>query len=73
MRIVLVTSAFHMRRLVYLFTRKGYVVVPYPFDFRVLRKTGVTVLDFLPDSAALRQMAIALREMIGRVYFLNEF
>lgn len=67
-RIVLVTSAFHMSRAQRLFEQIGFVVTPYPVDFRVqVRET--TLMDFLPDAGAFLRTDIAVRELLGRGYY----
>jgi uncharacterized SAM-binding protein YcdF (DUF218 family) len=66
--IILVTSAFHMRRSRVLFARAGFQVVPFPVDFRVSAGRAFTMLDLLPDAGSLGQTAIALREWYGFLY-----
>lgn len=68
-KIILVTSAYHMRRAVMLFEKAGFEVERYPVDFRVSDKDQVTVLDFLPCAEALKTSTTALRELIGLVYY----
>jgi uncharacterized SAM-binding protein YcdF (DUF218 family) len=68
-KILLVTSAFHMRRAAMLFRRAGFVVDPYPVDFRA-RGGNLTILSFLPDSEALDHSALAIREVIGVGFYL---
>ncbi len=66
--IVLVTSAFHMSRAKSLFEQVGFVVTPYPVDFRV-EVRGTTPMDYLPDARALLSTDIAVRELLGRCYY----
>ena len=40
LRILLVTSAFHMQRARRLFERKGFIVHPFPVDFKTLRNSS---------------------------------
>ena len=68
-RIILVTSAFHMRRAQLLFTRAGFEVVPYPVDFRASDEP-LSILDVLPMAHALWTTEIALREFYGYLYYL---
>lgn len=68
-RITLVTSAFHMPRAQLLFERAGFVVTPYPVDLRVTVRE-VTPMDYLPDARALWMTDIALREWLGRGYYV---
>ncbi len=67
--VLLVTSAFHMQRSVRLFERQGFKVVPYTVDFRVGIR-DITPMDFLPDIGSLSLTSLALREQIGRVFYL---
>ncbi len=63
-RILLVTSAFHMRRAVPLFQRQGFEVTPAPTDFQ--RLVGSRVLPgWLPAVDDLARTTIALREHVG--------
>ncbi|HUX13132.1 MAG TPA: YdcF family protein [Spirochaetia bacterium] len=68
-RIVLVTSAYHMRRAVYSFRKQGIAVVPAPTDYQVDRGTGVTVSGFLPSASALELSATAIRERMGMLFY----
>jgi uncharacterized SAM-binding protein YcdF (DUF218 family) len=67
--LLLVTSAFHMRRSQHLFERVGYTVIPYPVDFYANPSRPLGVLDFLPNADAFQQTERAWRELIGRVYY----
>lgn len=67
-RILLVTSAFHMRRAAKLFRDAGAVVAEFPVDFAGDRHRGFGIIDVLPTAGALGQSQAALREMYGRVY-----
>ncbi|NDP38846.1 MAG: YdcF family protein [Rhodoferax sp.] len=67
-RIVLVTSAFHMSRAKSLFEQAGFVVTPYPVDFRV-EVRGTTPMDYLPDARAFWRTDLAVRELLGRAYY----
>ena len=67
-KIILVTSAFHMPRAKTVFEREGFTVYPYPVDFKVTMEE-TTVMDFLPDPRALYLSDLAIRELIGRLYY----
>ncbi len=69
-RIILVTSAFHMRRAALLFRQAGFRVEPYPVDFRVSDLKRTTVLSFLPDAEAMDDSSLAMRELIGTGVYL---
>ena len=68
-RIILVTSAFHMRRAKMLFERQGFEVEPFPVDFRVPERQKTTILSFLPKAEYLEDSEIAMREGIGILYY----
>jgi uncharacterized SAM-binding protein YcdF (DUF218 family) len=68
-RILLVTSAYHMRRARLLFERAGLEVIPFPVDFQVSEGGKLTVLGFMPQGDSLRKTEIALRELYGYLYY----
>ena len=72
-RILLVTSAFHMRRAQRLFERQGMQVLPFPVDFQERgRWAGPLWRDptqWLPSARALDDSSRALRELIGRLVY----
>ena len=67
-RVLLVTSAFHMPRSKALFERQGLTVIEYPVDLRVDETRGAP-MKYLPDSEALDRSDIAVRELLGRLYY----
>ena len=68
-RVLLVTSATHMRRAVDAFRAAGIEVIPSATDYAVVGPQPLDVLDFMPDVAALDGVSFALREVLGRVYY----
>lgn len=68
-RVVLVTSAFHMRRAQQLFEQAGIVVDPFPVSFRSSDSGRITLFSFLPSVSALSQTQTALREFYGRAFY----
>jgi uncharacterized SAM-binding protein YcdF (DUF218 family) len=68
-RIILVTSAYHMRRAKMLFERAGLEVVPFPVDFKSSPVTGSSIFQFLPNAGALDASETAIREIYGRLYY----
>ena len=63
-RVLLVTSAFHMRRAEALFSRQGLEVVPAPTDFQ--RPVGTSVVPgWLPGVGNLGRTTHALHEIAG--------
>jgi uncharacterized SAM-binding protein YcdF (DUF218 family) len=69
--IILVTSAFHMKRAKHLFENAGLNVFPYPVDFRAT-SNALTPMDFLPDAGALGQTDTAIHEIAGIIFYKLE-
>ena len=69
MKILLVTSAFHMQRSKTLFERAGFKVEPFAVDFKVSQAQELNVLDFMPNADALQKTETAWRELYGRAYY----
>ena len=67
--IILVTSAFHMSRAKLLFEKQGHIVIPYKVDFKTPPKLSWHFIDFIASSEGLRKTEIALREVLGRLYY----
>ncbi len=67
-KVILVTSAFHMPRAQMIFEEAGFSVVPYPVDFRIAAE-GRDPTDYFPDPKALDRTDIAIRELIGRAFY----
>jgi len=68
-RIILVTSAFHMKRAGMLFRKNGFEVTPFPVDFQTSENSGITPLSFLPTAHDSAMSETAIREMIGFAYY----
>lgn len=61
---LLVTSAFHMRRALYICKKEGLNVVAYPCNY--FAGNGATTLsDFIPSAQALANWNIYLKELVG--------
>lgn len=67
-RILLVTSAFHMRRAVPLFEQQGLEVHPAPTDFQRLVDNSL-VPGWLPGVGNLARSSEALHEIVGYWYY----
>ena len=67
-RILLVTSALHMRRAVPLFEREGLEVFAAPTDYQRLVDTSV-VPGWLPGVGNLARSSEALHEIVGYWYY----
>ncbi len=66
--VILVTSAYHMRRSVLSFEKFGVEVVPAPTDFQTIR-VPYTVIDYLPQIGNLKNFYAAVHEYIGLLYY----
>jgi uncharacterized SAM-binding protein YcdF (DUF218 family) len=70
-RVLLVTSASHMRRAQAVFEKVGFDVVPAPTDYQVA-ETDPSILDWVPDVEALVKTTKGIKEYIGYfVYWLR--
>ena len=68
-RVVLVTSAFHMRRARQVFQQTGLTVEPFPVSFWSSDLGGFSVFWFLPSVNALARTQTAIREWYGRAFY----
>ncbi|MGA1029135.1 MAG: YdcF family protein [Flavobacteriaceae bacterium] len=68
-KIILVTSAFHMKRAKGLFEKKGIEVIPHKVDYKTPPKLSANLIDFLPTASALENTETGLRELLGRLYY----
>lgn len=68
-QVLLVTSAFHMRRAQILFARAGVKTVPFPVDFKVSEAETFTLLNLLPNAGSLNMTETALREQYGLLFY----
>ncbi len=66
-KIILVTSAYHMKRAVFLFKGTGLDIIPYPTDFK--SDSRYNLYSFLPGMDNLAVSADALHEYLGYVYY----
>lgn len=67
-RIVLVTSAYHMRRAVYCFRKQGIDVIPAPTNYTVSRTPGGAP-ELTPSAYSLQTSATAIRERIAYLFY----
>ncbi len=71
-RIILVTSAFHMKRAKKVFENEGISVQPYPVDFKSDKSFFSSLfnpLKLMPSSYSLNKSSSAVREIIGRIIY----
>jgi len=67
-RVVLVTSAWHMRRALATFRATGLQVVPAPTDHQGIRDP-FTLMSVLPDAEGLHDTTSAVHETLGLLYY----
>ena len=71
-RIILVTSAFHMKRAKKVFESEGIIVQAYPVDFKSKKSFFSSLwnpLNWMPSSNNLNKSSGAIREIIGRIIY----
>ena len=71
-KVILVTSAFHMRRAKKVFENEGISVQPYPVDFKSNKSFFSSLrnpLKWMPSSSHLSKSSYAIREIIGRIIY----
>ena len=68
-KVILITSAFHMRRAQYLFESQGMDVIPYPVDFQSAKIIPLNFFSYMPTASALEKTELALREFYGYFYY----
>lgn len=66
--VVLVTSAFHMRRSVAIFKKQGFSVLPAPIGYRSLTRHG-SHTDYVPQAAALATSSMAIAEYLSLSWY----
>jgi uncharacterized SAM-binding protein YcdF (DUF218 family) len=66
--VILVTSAYHMKRSTAVFRSLGVPVIPAPTDYQSSRDK-LDFWSFLPNAGNMEGISIALREYIGLFYY----
>lgn len=64
-KVLLVTSAFHMRRALAAFRAVGVEAILAPTDFRMIAANKPGLLVWLPDAEALSASMLAIKEYLG--------
>jgi uncharacterized SAM-binding protein YcdF (DUF218 family) len=67
-RIILITSAFHMKRSMMLFDKSFNGTIPYPTAYNT-RRAKYSILSYVPDAGNLANAAMALKEYIGIFFY----
>ncbi len=68
-RIILVTSAMHMPRAMWLMRKERIDAIPFPADFEAEFTHPVEFQSFLPQAKDLERSERAIREWIGLTYY----
>ncbi len=75
-KIVLVTSAFHMQRALFLFRDQNMNIIPFPMDFKSNQEgffsTLKNPLNWIPNSNNLHLSSISIKELLARTYFYTK-
>jgi len=64
---ILITSAYHLPRSVYIFRKMGLDPIPVPADFKA--EENYNILDFFPDPRNLKKCDLAFHEYFGLLYY----
>ena len=70
--IILVTSAFHMKRAKTIFEKEGIIVYPFPVDFKSSKSFELMFSNptfWIPSAENLNKTSLAIREIIGRIIY----
>tara|TARA_B110000027_G_scaffold3837_1_gene3435 strand:+ start:97 stop:837 length:741 start_codon:yes stop_codon:yes gene_type:complete len=67
-KIILITSAFHMPRAKKVFEASNIKVIPFAVDFQSTHK-NFTIMDLIPSANSFMRTSFFVREMIGRLYY----
>lgn len=68
-RVILVTSAYHMKRALYSFGREGVDCVPAPTDYKI-DSSGYNFTSFLPKTGEMDNVYRALKEYVGILFYM---
>jgi len=67
-KIILVTSAYHMKRSLYSFKRAGIECIPAPTDYK-LDNSGYSLMSFIPNTGAMDGIFRGLKEHAGLLFY----
>ena len=67
--IILVTSAFHMKRAKKIFQQKGFNVTAYKVDYKTAPTVKVNFINLIPSASSLYKTEIGFREILVRFYY----
>jgi uncharacterized SAM-binding protein YcdF (DUF218 family) len=69
-KIVLITSAYHVKRSVYCFNRQGISVIAAPTDYKCDRGRNYNFFSFMPTITSLYNSYLALHEYVGLLIYM---
>jgi uncharacterized SAM-binding protein YcdF (DUF218 family) len=61
---LLITSAFHMRRALYIYNNTGLDVIPFPCNYIAGRKRS-SIADVIPSASTLANWEFYIKEIVG--------
>ncbi len=67
----LVTSAYHVKRALFLFKKAKLNPIPYCCDY--LREKRYIITDYIPHHRNIRKVALAIHEYLGLLYYKFKF
>jgi uncharacterized SAM-binding protein YcdF (DUF218 family) len=67
-RIILVTSAYHMKRSSAMFRKQGFDVVPAPAGYRS-EQQGLSLYSCIPRAGSLHDSSAALAEFLSLFWY----
>jgi uncharacterized SAM-binding protein YcdF (DUF218 family) len=67
-KIVLITSAYHMKRSCLLFNKRFKEIIPYPTDYQI-SQGSYNLFSFLPNARNLGLVEIATKEYLGILFY----
>ncbi|MCX8111429.1 MAG: YdcF family protein [Syntrophorhabdaceae bacterium] len=67
-KVVLITSAFHLKRSVLLFKKYYPQVLPYPTGYRTSRSV-YTVMSYMPEAGNIAYIAYSIKEYLGIMFY----
>jgi len=65
---ILVTTAVHIPRSMLAFRKSGMSVLAAPTDY-LAKRTPLTLSDFFPNAYSMNNVAFALHEYFGLIYY----
>jgi len=68
-KVVLITSAYHVKRSIYCFNRQGVSVIAAPTDYKCDRGRKYDFFSFMPTITGLNNSYLALHEYIGLIIY----